>query len=85
VGLGTVREMGTVKDCLDCKVPYNILGTKILSFCVRNLKNAELLPGLYSLSYLYVVKSREASSKWNFSSVVLSSIYTGVLLAVTVI
>ena len=45
-------EIGTVKDCLDWRVPSRILGTKILSFCMRNLKNAELLPGLYSLSYL---------------------------------
>jgi hypothetical protein len=58
--------------CFDCKVPYNILGTNSLSFANKNLKKAELLPGLYSLSYLSAEKSSEAYSKWNLSSLELS-------------
>ena len=70
VGLGTVNDIGIVIDCFDCKVPSRIFGTKSLSFVKRNLKKAELLPGLYNLISLYVENYSEDSSKWNFNSVV---------------
>jgi len=52
-----------VIDCLDFKVPYNILGTKSLSFVNKNLKNAELFPGLNNFNSFSVENYNEASSK----------------------
>lgn len=61
--MGTVNEIGIVIDCLDFSVPYKILGAKSLSLVNRNLKNAELFPGLCNFNYLSVVNYNEASSK----------------------
>lgn len=61
------------------------MGAKSLSLVSKNLKNAELLPGLYNFNYFVVEKSNELSSKWNFNSVEFNYISTGVLLAVIVI
>ncbi len=72
-------------DCLDLSVPYIILGTNSLSFVNKNLKNAELFPGLNNFNSFSVENYNEASSKWYFNSFTFNSIYTGVLLAVTVI
>jgi len=52
-----------VIDCLDFKVPYNILGTKSFSFVNKNLKNAELFPGLNNFNSFSVENYNEASSK----------------------
>lgn len=54
MGMGTANEIGIVIDWFDFNVPYKILGTKSLSFVNKNLKNAELFPGLYNFNYLSV-------------------------------
>jgi len=51
-GLGTLKTIGTLIDSFDYNVPYNIFGKKSLSLGIKNLKYAELFPGLYNLSSL---------------------------------
>ena len=67
MGDGTVRQIGILILCFDYNVPYKVFGINCRSFANKNLKNAELFPGLYNVSYLSVVNSSEASSKLNFS------------------
>lgn len=50
VGVGTVIEIAILIFYLDFKVPSMILGVKYFYFPSKNLKKAELFPGLYKVS-----------------------------------
>jgi len=54
-GIGTVKEIEILNFYLDFKVPSITFGVKYFYLPTKNLKNAELLPGLYKISCLYVV------------------------------
>lgn len=46
VGIGTVKDIGIFIFYFDLRVPYITLGEKYFYFPNKNLKYAELFPGL---------------------------------------